>query len=254
MSYSPTLGQFLECDPIGYDDGMNPYQFVRSNPARWHDPTGLETDLNPNGPTPPLSANGKRYTMPELPIGTTPTWMYAFFTGDAGWTNGGQMGDFKYDRSPARTTDILELNEDVITRVKSLPDVANWKPSLLNQIWLDVKAKIVPKLKPGDEESFEHQRSTFIQAPMSEPGLRVTLSGFTIYWKATGLVKCNGNGKPAEGITYITYTIYDLYDFKANNSSSLLEHIASIPGWFGTEYHVTGSWSEVKLLPPSANK
>jgi hypothetical protein len=43
MSYSPTLGRFLERDPIGYDDGMNPYQFVHSNPVRFLDPSGCGT-------------------------------------------------------------------------------------------------------------------------------------------------------------------------------------------------------------------
>lgn len=41
MSYSPTLGRFLECDPIGYGDGMNPYEFVGDNPLTGLDPLGL---------------------------------------------------------------------------------------------------------------------------------------------------------------------------------------------------------------------
>lgn len=43
MSYNPAIGRFLERDPIGYDDGMNLYQFVRSNPIRYVDPFGLAT-------------------------------------------------------------------------------------------------------------------------------------------------------------------------------------------------------------------
>jgi hypothetical protein len=41
MSYSPTLGRFLERDPIGYDDGMNVYQFVSGSPIELTDPFGL---------------------------------------------------------------------------------------------------------------------------------------------------------------------------------------------------------------------
>ena len=41
MSYSPTIGRWMERDPIGYDDGMNPYQFVGSNPVNKVDPLGL---------------------------------------------------------------------------------------------------------------------------------------------------------------------------------------------------------------------
>jgi hypothetical protein len=41
MSYSPAIGRFLEQDPTGYDDGMNPYEFVGGNPVVKVDPTGL---------------------------------------------------------------------------------------------------------------------------------------------------------------------------------------------------------------------
>jgi uncharacterized protein RhaS with RHS repeats len=44
MSYSPTLGRFLERDPIGYDDGMNPYEFVHGNPVGLVDPMGLAAE------------------------------------------------------------------------------------------------------------------------------------------------------------------------------------------------------------------
>lgn len=43
MSYSPTIGRWMERDPIGYDDGMNPYQIERSNPTNFVDPSGLLT-------------------------------------------------------------------------------------------------------------------------------------------------------------------------------------------------------------------
>lgn len=31
--YSPTLGRFLQTDPIGYADGLNWYNYVRSDPV-----------------------------------------------------------------------------------------------------------------------------------------------------------------------------------------------------------------------------
>jgi hypothetical protein len=41
MSYNPTLGRFMQLDPLGYADGLNAYQFAGGNPISFVDPTGL---------------------------------------------------------------------------------------------------------------------------------------------------------------------------------------------------------------------
>ncbi|WP_200946021.1 RHS repeat-associated core domain-containing protein, partial [Caulobacter sp. Root487D2Y] len=43
-AYSPTLGRFLQTDPIGYGDGLNMYAYVGNDPLNRSDPMGLASE------------------------------------------------------------------------------------------------------------------------------------------------------------------------------------------------------------------
>ena len=58
--YSPTLGRFMQTDPIGYEDQFNLYGYVGNDPVNGVDPTGT-SDLNLFSSTDPLFVGGFQF-------------------------------------------------------------------------------------------------------------------------------------------------------------------------------------------------
>lgn len=74
--YSPTLGRFLQTDPIGYGDGFNWYDYVGGDPVNGIDPSGMNCAgrngktycdrAYPDDDAPAITVNGRRYFMPSV--------------------------------------------------------------------------------------------------------------------------------------------------------------------------------------------
>ena len=90
--YDPTLGRYLQADPLGLVDGASVYGYALQNPGMYTDPRGEQSvpDWMPRGPYGPRTPNG-RYLGPKQSSGPRPYCEYvpknSVGTHDPYWKN-----------------------------------------------------------------------------------------------------------------------------------------------------------------------
>ncbi|NLW83925.1 MAG: RHS repeat-associated core domain-containing protein [Phycisphaerae bacterium] len=221
----PETGRFMQRDPLMYIDGMNVYEYVKSNPNRWSDPLGLHIDFNPNGPKAPvLPKNGKRWDFSASWSNTMHLRLYSFF-----------LRDRYYIWDDGTSAEYAILGGNFLLDVRGQSEVLELNASVERRLELDALVALA-RTDIGSYETFSDRNRQTVWADFLSTNVRLSLQGFTVYWDSQckmGPIQCREGKKSAFWHCKTKWTLYDLYDFAWYD----------IPyGYLGKPFHIFGYW------------
>jgi len=222
----PTLGRFMQRDPIGYPDGMNGYAAHHVMVGET-DFSGLHKDFNPGRSkprTPP--ANAKLWDFSNL-------WLYAAHTGLYEFYNRSRYWEWPDGTS----AEWAILGGDFLLDVQGQSEMVSYHDYVQDLLKQEARV-MIGRVQVGESETFEDGGSRLITSDLKSSKVRLSLGRFTVWFEAACKFgpKKNAKSGGCEGAYYcaIQWTLYDYYHFEWWEPY----------GYLGHPFHIYATWSD----------